>query len=66
MIATGSGNGLARSLSNYSKVSKEYLADPVLYSTLSVARGSITAVNLVRCFKGIFDCIPGSLFEKKI
>lgn len=48
IIATGSGNGLARSLSAYYDDSEEYKSNPVLYSTLSVARGCIIPVNLVK------------------
>ena len=48
LIAGGSGNGLARSIAAYSGESLDYLKNPVLSTTLAVARGKILPVNIVR------------------
>lgn len=47
MIAGGSGNGLARSIASYSGENEDYFKNPVLETTLAVARGRILPVNLV-------------------
>jgi hypothetical protein len=47
VISGGSGNGLPRSLAHSCGESRDYLNDPVLTSTLSVARGNIKTTNLV-------------------
>lgn len=47
VVATGSGNGLARSIADYCKSSDEYTANPTLHSSLTVARGCVVPVNLV-------------------
>ncbi|CAG7716965.1 unnamed protein product [Allacma fusca] len=46
VIAGGSGNGLARSLASYTGESSDYLKNPVLSTTLAVARGRVVQVNL--------------------
>ncbi|CAL8095029.1 unnamed protein product [Orchesella dallaii] len=47
VIATGSGNGLARSIAFFYGESQGYKNNPVLYSALAVARGCVSPVNLV-------------------
>ncbi|ODM97758.1 Sphingosine kinase 1 [Orchesella cincta] len=47
IIATGSGNGLARSVAEYSKEDADYLKNPVLSTTLAAARGKVVPVNLM-------------------
>lgn len=47
VIAGGSGNGLARSLAEYSGEAEDYLRNPVLSTTLAAARGKVIKVNLV-------------------
>lgn len=49
-IASGSGNGLARSIAQYSKEDTDYLKNPVLCTTLAAARGKVISVNLVNYF----------------
>ncbi|ODM99925.1 Sphingosine kinase 1 [Orchesella cincta] len=46
VVATGSGNGLARSIASYYGESQGYRNNPVLYSALAVARGCVSPVNL--------------------
>jgi len=47
VIAGGSGNGLARSIAEYSGEAADYLKNPVLSTTLAAARGKSIQVNLV-------------------
>lgn len=51
IIAGGSGNGLARSIAEYSGESEEYLRNPILSTTLAAIRGNVKKVNLVRVMK---------------
>jgi hypothetical protein len=47
VVAGGSGNGLARSIAEYSGESADYLRNPILSTTLAAARGKVMKVNLV-------------------
>jgi sphingosine kinase len=46
VIAGGSGNGLARSIAAYSGDNEDYKRNPVVETTLAIARGKVLPVNL--------------------